>query len=56
MNARYDFGRNWSELAAHFEDEHLDRACKDLRRLVGDLEGKTFLDIGWNWPFRYWLW
>ncbi|RUX46926.1 class I SAM-dependent methyltransferase [Mesorhizobium sp. M4A.F.Ca.ET.050.02.1.1] len=46
MNARYDFGRNWSELAARFEDEHLDRACEDLRRLVGDLDGKTFLDIG----------
>ncbi|AGB45206.1 putative RNA methylase [Mesorhizobium australicum WSM2073] len=46
MNARYDFGRNWSALAARFEDEHLDRACADLRRLLGDLEGKTFLDIG----------
>ncbi|RRI05413.1 class I SAM-dependent methyltransferase [Mesorhizobium tamadayense] len=46
LNARYDFGRNWSELAARFEDEHLDRACEDLRRLVGHLKGKTFLDIG----------
>ncbi|MDX8455986.1 methyltransferase domain-containing protein [Mesorhizobium sp. VK9D] len=46
MNARYDFGRNWSELAGRFEDEHLNQACEDLRRLVGDLEGKTFLDIG----------
>ena len=46
MNARYDFGRNWSELAARFEEEHLDQACDDLRRLVGDVEGRTFLDIG----------
>ncbi|RWG88412.1 MAG: class I SAM-dependent methyltransferase [Mesorhizobium sp.] len=46
VNARFDFGRNWSELAARFDDEHLERACQDLRRLVGDLEGKTFLDIG----------
>lgn len=46
LSARYDFGRNWSELAARFEEEHLERACEDLRRLVGDLEGKTFLDIG----------
>ena len=46
MNARYDFGCNWSRLAVLFEEEHLDRACQDLRRLVGDLEGKTFLDIG----------
>jgi predicted RNA methylase len=46
MNARYDFGRNWSELAARFEEAHLDQACDDLRRLVGDVEGRTFLDIG----------
>ncbi|MDX8502170.1 class I SAM-dependent methyltransferase [Mesorhizobium sp. VK4C] len=46
MTARYDFGRNWSDLAARFENEHLDRACEDLRRLVGDVAGKTFLDIG----------
>ncbi|WP_192250612.1 50S ribosomal protein L11 methyltransferase [Mesorhizobium silamurunense] len=46
MNARYDFGRNWSELAERFEQEHLDRACEDLSRLVGDVKDKTFLDIG----------
>ncbi|AZO31849.1 MULTISPECIES: class I SAM-dependent methyltransferase [unclassified Mesorhizobium] len=46
MKARYDFGRNWSDLATRFENEHLDRACEDLRRLVGDVAGKTFLDIG----------
>ncbi|TIV68339.1 MAG: methyltransferase domain-containing protein [Mesorhizobium sp.] len=46
MEARYDFGRNWSELAARFEEEHLDHACEDLRRLVGDVKGRTFLDIG----------
>lgn len=46
MDARYDFGRNWSELAARFENQHLERACEDLHRLVGDLDGKTFLDIG----------
>ncbi|WP_164888313.1 MULTISPECIES: class I SAM-dependent methyltransferase [unclassified Mesorhizobium] len=46
MNARYDFGRNWSELAARFKEEHLDHACENLRRLVGDVKGRTFLDIG----------
>jgi 2-polyprenyl-6-hydroxyphenyl methylase/3-demethylubiquinone-9 3-methyltransferase len=46
MNARYDFGRNWSELATHFGKQHLAQACDDLRRLVGNIEGRTFLDIG----------
>jgi 2-polyprenyl-3-methyl-5-hydroxy-6-metoxy-1,4-benzoquinol methylase len=43
---RYDFGRNWSELAAHFDDRHIDEACVNLKRLVGDLRGKSFLDVG----------
>jgi 2-polyprenyl-6-hydroxyphenyl methylase/3-demethylubiquinone-9 3-methyltransferase len=46
MQARYDFGRNWSELAARFEEEHVERAMADLRRLVGDVDGRTFLDVG----------
>lgn len=46
MSARYDFGRNWSELAERFEEEHVARAAADLGRLVGDLEGRTFLDVG----------
>ncbi|TGS10223.1 class I SAM-dependent methyltransferase [Mesorhizobium sp. M2E.F.Ca.ET.209.01.1.1] len=46
MNARYDFGRNWSGLAEGFEEEHLSQACADLHRLVGNVTGKTFLDIG----------
>lgn len=46
MNERYDFGRNWSELAARFEERHLQQACSDLARLVGDLKGCSFLDVG----------
>lgn len=46
MGARYDFGRNWSELAERFEEERVARAAADLSRLVGDLEGRTFLDVG----------
>jgi 2-polyprenyl-6-hydroxyphenyl methylase/3-demethylubiquinone-9 3-methyltransferase len=46
MNERYDFGRNWSELAAQFDERHVDQACVDLARLVGEIEGRTFLDIG----------
>lgn len=43
---RYDFGRNWSELASRFDDSNVNQAKVDLARLVGDLQGKTFLDIG----------
>lgn len=46
MSTRYDFGRNWSELAARFEEEHVARAMADLDRLVGRLDGRTFLDVG----------
>jgi 2-polyprenyl-6-hydroxyphenyl methylase/3-demethylubiquinone-9 3-methyltransferase len=43
---RYDFGRNWSALAEGFEEDHVVRAGKDLQRLVGDIAGRTFLDLG----------
>jgi SAM-dependent methyltransferase len=46
VSGRYDFGRNWSVLAARFEEEHVARAGEDLRRLTGDLAGRTFLDLG----------
>jgi 2-polyprenyl-6-hydroxyphenyl methylase/3-demethylubiquinone-9 3-methyltransferase len=46
VDARYDFGRNWAELAAQFDEQHLRHACANLSRLVGDLEGQSFLDIG----------
>ena len=46
MEGRYDFGRNWSTLAEGFEDDHVARAGKDLQRLVGDIAGQTFLDLG----------
>ncbi len=46
MSTRYDFGRNWSELAARFEEEHVAHAMADLARLVGHLDGRTFLDVG----------
>ena len=46
MAARYDFGRNWAALAAQLGEEHVAQACEDLRRLVGDIAGRSFLDIG----------
>lgn len=46
MAPRYDFGRNWSELAARLEEEHVARAGQDLSRLLGDIGGRSFLDLG----------
>jgi 2-polyprenyl-6-hydroxyphenyl methylase/3-demethylubiquinone-9 3-methyltransferase len=46
MAARYDFGRNWAALAAQLGEEHVAQACADLRWLVGDIAGRSFLDIG----------
>lgn len=46
MNERYDFGRNWAELASRFDVSNVNQSAIDLTRLVGDVEGKTFLDIG----------
>lgn len=46
MNTRYDFGRNWSEFAARIDERNLEEAKKNLARLVGPIEGQSFLDIG----------
>ena len=46
MNERYDFGRNWAELASRFDIANVEQSATDLMRLVGDLQGRTFLDIG----------
>lgn len=46
MEARYDFGRNWSEFAAKIDERHLEEAKTNLTRLVGNVEGFSFLDIG----------
>lgn len=46
MDTRYDFGRNWAEFAAKIDEEHLEEAKRNLTRLVGDVQGCSFLDIG----------
>ena len=46
MEQRYDFGRNWSELALRFDADHLKHAQQGVQRLVGDVNGCNFLDIG----------
>ncbi|MBN2139319.1 MAG: class I SAM-dependent methyltransferase [Sedimentisphaerales bacterium] len=43
---RFAFGKNWEDFANHASREDYAKAAESLRRLVGDVEGKTFLDIG----------
>lgn len=45
-DARYDFGRNWAELAARLDRPHLEEAKRNLARLVGDVRGRDLLDLG----------
>lgn len=43
---RYDFGRNWAKFAQGVDSDNIDNAIENLDRLLPDLKGKTFLDIG----------
>jgi SAM-dependent methyltransferase len=43
----FRFGRNWQRYVADYLDPNRERiAAESLRRLVGDISGRTFLDIG----------
>lgn len=44
--AHFDFGKNWAEYSAHIDERRLEAAIESLRRLVPEISGKTFLDIG----------
>ena len=44
--AHYDFGKNWAEYSTQIDAEKFDAAVEGLRRLVPDVKGKTFMDIG----------
>ena len=48
---RFAFGKNWSSFSrTALDSTKIDRARKDFRRLLGDLElaGRSFLDIGFG--------
>jgi 2-polyprenyl-6-hydroxyphenyl methylase/3-demethylubiquinone-9 3-methyltransferase len=42
----YEFGANWSRFAAQVDQGRGDAATAELQRLLGELGGKSFLDIG----------
>ncbi len=43
---RYDFGRNWSDYANTLTEERLGHAKTALMKLIPDVKGKSFMDIG----------
>jgi|SRR5579863_1948611 len=46
VEPRFPFGKNWTNFLAHLTPERVECATDELKKLVGDLRGKTFLDIG----------
>jgi len=46
LDSHFAFGRNWADFARSLDEERIRQAEMDLSRMVGDIRGKTFLDIG----------
>lgn len=44
--SRYAFGENWQHFISHLDPGQRAEATSNLARLVGDIRGKTFLDVG----------
>jgi 2-polyprenyl-3-methyl-5-hydroxy-6-metoxy-1,4-benzoquinol methylase len=43
---RFEFGKNWQSFLRVVDDERIEVAKASLSSYLGDLEGKTFLDVG----------
>jgi 2-polyprenyl-3-methyl-5-hydroxy-6-metoxy-1,4-benzoquinol methylase len=46
VSAHFAFGENWADYAKLIDEPRIAQATEDVRRLLGDLSGKSFLDIG----------
>jgi 2-polyprenyl-6-hydroxyphenyl methylase/3-demethylubiquinone-9 3-methyltransferase len=47
LSTHFKFGANWETYSRHISEDEIRQASNDLARLVGgDLNNKTFLDIG----------
>jgi len=46
INKRYAFGENWKDYLTKMDQTRLETAKKSLQTFLGDIKGKTFLDIG----------
>jgi 2-polyprenyl-6-hydroxyphenyl methylase/3-demethylubiquinone-9 3-methyltransferase len=43
---RFEFGKNWAAFLSVLDEERIGRAVAALRDGIGELHGKTFLDVG----------
>jgi SAM-dependent methyltransferase len=46
MSDRFSFGRNWKHYAATIDEHRIRCAVESMARSLGDIRGRTFLDIG----------
>ena len=46
LESHFAFGRNWAEFARLLDEGRIRQAETDLTRIAGDLQGRSFLDIG----------
>jgi 2-polyprenyl-3-methyl-5-hydroxy-6-metoxy-1,4-benzoquinol methylase len=46
VETRFAFGKNWAKFLAHLGEAQVQAATESLRQKLGDLTGKTLLDIG----------
>lgn len=46
MSDRFTFGKNWTAFLSVMNEDRIAYAVEKLKDMVGDLKGKTFLDIG----------
>src|SRR5258707_12641383 len=43
---RFDFGANWTRFLAVVSEKHIEAAAEKLSSWLGDLRGRTFIDVG----------
>jgi predicted RNA methylase len=43
---RFQFGENWTRFLSLVDEDRIAQACARLAEMVGDVSGKTFLDVG----------
>src|SRR5579883_1489776 len=46
VEKRFAFGKNWARFLSHVGEVQVEAATKSLQQKLGDLSGKSFLDIG----------
>jgi len=43
---RFEFGANWARYLSVVSEKHIESAAEKLSAWLGDLRGKSFLDVG----------